>query len=160
MNEGVKILLERMKTNPEEFVANGLAISSKWGHLISTYLEHLDAEDATALKEGLSKIKQENFTQEVMKQLLAPEEDDSLGKPWYSQRKAGTQLGGATPVQSSGLTLTSDGNGGQVWANIAAATTTTNLQELLAIKAQKELLKVKKSETLYGRLKNYLHSDT
>lgn len=142
MNEGVKILLERMKTNPEEFISG-----HKWTGLINSYKQHLSEQDAKTLEDAYNDLMQNQFTSEVMKQLLAPEEDDSLGKPWYTKRQAGTQLGGATL--------------GQSWVNNQLQKAeTTNLQELLAMKAQQELLKVKKSETLYGRLKNYLHSDT
>jgi len=40
MNEGVKILIERMKTNPEEFIDYPTEphIRSKWGKLFLTML--------------------------------------------------------------------------------------------------------------------------
>ena len=106
MNEGVKILLERMKTNPEEFLTGGLHIGSKWGSLIAEYSESLDLKDANALKAGLNKIKQQHFTERVMQELLAPEEDDGLGK-WYTGSASGTVS--ATPIPAiSSLTLIED----------------------------------------------------
>jgi len=139
MNEGVKILLERMKTNPEEFIVNGYAMGSKWGQLVAEHIEHLNAEDATALKEGISKIKQENFTREVMKELLAPE-DDSLGKPWYTTRTQGTGLAGAT----QGVTLNS-----ALHPNTLQNVTITT-DPLINKKST-----VKKHQTLFGKLFNY-----
>lgn len=107
MNEGVKILLARMETNPEEFLTEGLHIGSKWGSLIAEYSESLDLEDANALKTSLNKIKQQHFTERVMKELLAPEEDESLGKPWYSKQGNITLSAGQTLGHAS-LTLTTE----------------------------------------------------
>ena len=82
MNEGVKILLERMKTNPEEFIGEGNPYlvgskQSKWSSLIAQFEGHLSVEDQEELRTELDKLHQERFTQEIMKELLAPE-DDSL----------------------------------------------------------------------------------
>lgn len=158
MNEGVKILLERMKTNPEEFLVDGLAISSKWGRLISEYLDHLDDEDATVLKTELNKLKQQAFTEKVMKELLAPEEDNSLGKPWYSKQSA-MPLGGATPARTSGLTLQSDGNGGVLWANSLVKDPTLEAHmeaHLQSLRDKLEVEEKKPHKTLFGKLFNYL----
>jgi hypothetical protein len=84
MNEGVKILLERMKTHPEEFV-DGLGIRmSKWGSLIAQFREYLDETDINTLEEAYKPLMQQHFTERVMTELLAPEEDDVLGK-WYTK---------------------------------------------------------------------------
>ena len=53
MNDGVKILLERMKTNPEEFIGEAGFAYSKWGSLIGAYKEHLNLEDRTVLTDAL-----------------------------------------------------------------------------------------------------------
>ncbi len=139
MNEGVKILLERMKTNPDEFLVEGMHISSKWGNLIAEYLEILDPEDANTLKAGLNKINQQHFTEKVMKELLAPE-DDSLGKPWYTTRAKGTPLAGTT----QGVTLNS-----ALHPNTLQNVTITT-DPLINKKST-----VKKHQTLFGKLFNY-----
>ena len=123
MNEGVKILLERMKTNPEEFTTQ-----EKWGHLIQSHKMFLNGEDAKALDDALNELMQQRFTEKVMKELLAPE-DDSLGKPWYSKQgnitlSAGQTLGAYSDTAS--LTLGT------------ATLTDTKLHELLHMKAQLE----------------------
>jgi hypothetical protein len=180
MNEGVKILLERMKTNPEEFI-NG----TKWAGLIHGYKQYLNKEDSQELDDAYNALMQQHFTERVMKELLSPEEDDSLGK-WFTKQPIGTPLGGATRVGSSvgnvnavhnnGLTLTAGAGTGYSWAN--TSTTTAQLQQAQA--AQNTLLHellhhkalaaqnlsttpvevnkkpvVKKHKTLFGKLFNY-----
>jgi len=136
MNEGVKILLERIKTNPEEFTTQ-----EKWGHLIQSHKMFLNKEDAKALDDALNGLMQQRFTEKVMKELLAPEEDDSLGK-WFSAQKIGTPLGGAIPeVPSINLSRKEQVNA-------------------MKVQVRKKATLKKEHETLYGKLKNYLHSDT
>jgi hypothetical protein len=135
MNEGVKILIERMKTNPEEFVGEG--VYSKWSNLFSMYQDALAPEDVETFKNARNKLIQEHFTQRVMKELLAPEEDDSLGKPWYSKQGDITLSAGQTLGHAS-LTLTTEP---LVQAHIDAHNAV--------------LKKQKKHQTLFGKLFNY-----
>ena len=142
MNEGVKILIERMKTNPEEFT--GTSLSTKWGQIIRLYEDYLEPEDQKALSAGVNKIQQQAFTETVMKELLAPEEDDSLGKQWYTKQTA-MPLG--------------------VWANAAVDSQSyKDAQQLqmeqvkLHLDAHREALKAeekKPHKTLFGKLFNY-----
>jgi hypothetical protein len=108
MNEGVKILLERMKTNPEEFVDHLGIRTSKWGSLIAQFREYLDKADIEAIEEAYRPLMQQHFTEQIMKELLAPEENDGLGKWYTKQGNQGsvTLLAGATPSVSS-ITLNS-----------------------------------------------------
>jgi hypothetical protein len=75
MNDGVKILLARMETHPEEFIAPLNTGASKWGYLIESYMDSLDTEDQQAIKNGYKKIHQQRFTEAVMEELLDPHED-------------------------------------------------------------------------------------
>jgi hypothetical protein len=141
MNEGVKILLERMKTNPEEFTAGEdrpyiFGNGSKWGSLIMQYRDYLNEEDKKMLEDALNKINQQAFTEAVMKELLAPEEDDSLGKPWYSKQDSITLSAGATQGQYSAQH--------QLQVEHIKA-------HLKALQNQKQ----KKHKTLFGKLFNY-----
>jgi C-terminal processing protease CtpA/Prc len=76
MNEGVQILLERMKTHPEEFVAEAQYGISKWGQAIQHLQEYLSKEDKEALdtawKQTISDEMQRRFTQAVMEELVDP----------------------------------------------------------------------------------------
>ena len=126
MNEGVKILLERMKTNPEEFDLNGR--DGKWENLVYRYSHWLDEEDKIAFRDAMKQMRQEKFTQEIMKELLAPE-DDSLGKPWYTKQGNITLSGGTTLGAYSDTASLTLGT---------ATLTDTKLHELLHMKAQLE----------------------
>lgn len=152
MNEGVKILIERMKTNPEEFYdeATGLHVTTRWGRILTDYQSFLEPEDKDALKEAMNKLHQEQFTKQVMKELLAPEEDNSLGKPWYTTRAKGTPLAGTTQG------LYANGIGGN--ATLIEAQKYQMEQMKLHLDAHREAIKttpIKKHKTLFGKLFNY-----
>ena len=78
MNEGVQILLERMKTHPEEFDGVSTATSqytlggSKWGAVISRYWEFLTEEELTALKAAVAEANRQNLTSVVLRTLTNP----------------------------------------------------------------------------------------
>jgi hypothetical protein len=137
MNEGVKILLERMKTNPEEFTTQ-----EKWGHLIQSHKMFLNAEDAKALGDALDGLMQQRFTEKVMKELLAPEEDDDMGKWFRANVTSATHSAGAIPAMAS---IPLDRK-----AQINA----------MKVQVRKKATLKKEHETVFGKLKNYLHSDT
>lgn len=84
MNEGVRILLERMETHPEEFSRDYL---DKWGHMteqIAHRVEHgttaypfLSDEEVNAIYNKLTSIRREAFTAEVISILIKqPDEYD------------------------------------------------------------------------------------
>lgn len=79
MNEGVQILIERMKTHPEEFVPEYDGGVTKWGNAIGQYRTYLTAEDNKALddawKETVVLAMQEKFTQRVMEELVDPKSE-------------------------------------------------------------------------------------
>ena len=102
MNDGMKIILERLKTHPEEFNAYGR--DSKWENLVYRYADHLDEEDKQVFKDAIKQMRQEEFTAKVMEELIDPKEDNSLGKPWYSKQESIT----LTVGQTQGVSLTAE----------------------------------------------------
>ena len=72
MIEGLKILLERMKTHPEEFFDddNGYVGSSKWGRLIHKYNKVLTKEEIKAYNDALHELHRQRFTADVLESLL------------------------------------------------------------------------------------------
>jgi hypothetical protein len=72
MNAGVEIILERIKTHPEEFCikGGGKLANGKWSRVLENYGGHLEQEDINALNEAIDKIQQEYFTEEVMTILI------------------------------------------------------------------------------------------
>ena len=74
MLAGVEILLERMKTNPEEFIEGGL---SKWSRVMDAGWSILTEEEHKAIQEGINNAKREHFNGEVMR-VLAQGHDEQL----------------------------------------------------------------------------------
>jgi hypothetical protein len=181
MNEGVQILLERMKTHPEDFHYESGSGMSRWSRLVDDAVagEIATKEEEDALRKSLQEIRRVKFTEKVMKELMAPkEESDDLGK-WFTQQASGTLSAGVrtsstrnntNTLQNNGYTLTAGGNGQPTWATTGTNSlsigketlTETNLHELLHMKAQLELERQKSKEarevkhkTLFGKLFNY-----
>ena len=75
MNEGVQILLARMKTHPEEFIG-----SDKWMFLHDAIkdnrLSFLFPEEIDALDKGLKEAYREKFTAMVLKRLTKDEQGE------------------------------------------------------------------------------------
>lgn len=70
MNEGLKIVLERMRTNPEEFGED----SKKW-RWINGFADALDADELKALAAGKREALRELFTRRVMATLVVDERE-------------------------------------------------------------------------------------
>ena len=161
MNDGVKIILERMKTHPEEFEigteSNLFHHPSKWAQLIEKYSSYLDPEDYKAYKDEINKVRQEEFTSKVMEELLAPKEEQlSLNLGGNAMHSAGQTLARSSSVA---------GNVNAVWtapSTIASSTLTIGNQTLDQetiehIKAHLDYIqKQKEHKTLFGKLFNYL----
>lgn len=71
MIEGMKILLERMKTHPEEFFRGYTDAQSKWGMIVDRYRNVLTEEEMKAYNEALNEIARQQFTASVLESLLA-----------------------------------------------------------------------------------------
>ena len=68
MNAGVEIILERIKTHPEEFCSKGggKLANGKWSRVLENYGGHLEQEDINEINNAIDKIQQDYFTEEVM----------------------------------------------------------------------------------------------
>jgi len=73
INEGIRILVERMKTNPEEFT-DGL--SSRWAEVIHTAsnAKWLTDEEHKLLNDASNQVQRDRFTARVLKALTKEEE--------------------------------------------------------------------------------------
>jgi len=97
MNSGVALLLERMKTNPEEFVIEE-GVVGKWDSLVRSYEGVLPPEDVKEYKQALNTLLQQQFTEKVLEELVDPKKSDR----WVSQTfTSNTPLGGQIQLQSS-----------------------------------------------------------
>jgi hypothetical protein len=162
MNKGVEILLERMKSNPEEFEYRIDLDADRWTILFRDYESVLEPEDVEAYKSARRKMLQDKFTADVMKELLDPK---PLANPYLVQPSA-TRLGGATQGQ---FTINNIGavTGTTGTVTLPAGSITlgkTQLQEeqvkhMLAhldwLKREEQLKEKEKPKTIFGKLFNY-----
>jgi hypothetical protein len=114
MNEGVKVLIERMKTNPEDFQMHPIAQGVKRGRFYwlteemqnyltrqgsHYYMTLLKQEDVDALVDAFKDMHQKEFTDKVMKDLFKEEEQTpspDVAGGWLPQ--------GARTLQNAGWT--------------------------------------------------------
>jgi hypothetical protein len=83
MLTGVEILLERMKTNPEEFLEGGM---SKWSRVMDAGWSVMTAEEQKALQDGMNEAKRDHFNGEVMR-VLAQGHDELDLDPYLVKGK-------------------------------------------------------------------------
>jgi hypothetical protein len=111
MNKGVQILLERMRSNPDEFVPNVNGhYPDKWRRIIMAIemrtnggkdykdqLAFLSNEEVKALWDGMQQLQGELFTKRVINTLLqdAEELSCSFGQPKNESKKIGIENIGA-----------------------------------------------------------------
>ena len=107
MNEGVKVLIERMKTNPEDFQMHPIPQGVKRGRFYWVaeemqkylniqsghyYMTLLKKDDLDALVNAFKDMHQQEFTDKVMRDLFKEEEEQEpvVKSQW---------LGGVSPLQ-------------------------------------------------------------
>jgi hypothetical protein len=71
MHAGIEILLERMKTHPEEFYR-----ASRWCNLIADFIHFLTADDKIAFENGVAECRRTELTQIIMDRLVTEERED------------------------------------------------------------------------------------
>ena len=169
MNDGMKIILERMKTHPEEFQPDysnpRTQGKNKWEVLIDKYEKNLNPEDIHAFAEAFDAMHQEQFTAQVMKELMGSEEDEgSLGKQWFTSNRgnvtlsAGATLGQFTTTPYSVGTGTINTGSITLGNQILDESTVEHMKahiEALQVKDRNALVK-KPHKTIFGKLWNYL----
>ena len=66
MNDGVKILLDRMQTHPEEFYGH----YNRWTEIIDKFEKFFNTSERALINGALTNIRREEFTQIVMQEIL------------------------------------------------------------------------------------------
>lgn len=88
MNQGIQMLLERMKTNPEEFrIEEGsLYSNNKWAKLIHSAVssEVFTKNESDAVREALRVARREMFTADVVRTLTVGE-DNPIKEEWINE---------------------------------------------------------------------------
>lgn len=69
MIDGMKIILERMKTNPEEFV-NDLGQISRWQSLVHMNDDILTNDEKKAFNDAIHELRRQRFTSRVLELLV------------------------------------------------------------------------------------------
>jgi hypothetical protein len=103
MLTGVEILLERMKTNPEEFLEGGL---SKWSRVMDAGWSVMTAEEQKALQDGMNEAKREHFNGEVMRVLSQGHDDrviTDMEERIYEATKGKRLMQGSATVSQNAL---------------------------------------------------------
>lgn len=98
MNDGVKILLDRMVTHPEEFTDATNLGATKWSGLLNYYDNVLTLEEKKAIEQGLLKIKRNAFTQQVMERLLDEPSPVEIDPNTYTFNTVGRDPWGSSSI--------------------------------------------------------------
>ena len=93
MIDGMKIILERMKTHPEEFVEDYGRIG-RWENLVSMNNDVLTDSEMKAFKDAMRELRRERFTAKVLECLMA--EPVKIDPETYTINTAGRYTGGAS----------------------------------------------------------------
>jgi len=118
MNQGVQILLERMRSNPDEFIPTihgyypkkwqdillAVQMRAEGGKDYKDQLPFLNDEEVKALWGGIQQLQGELFTKKVMNTLL----QDATELSFFSEQLSNATLGGGnvtlttSPIQNDG----------------------------------------------------------
>lgn len=71
MHAGIEILLERMKTHPEEFYR-----SSRWSTLVSDFAKFLNEDDRKAFEDGVAECRKQELTEIIMDRIVNEDKED------------------------------------------------------------------------------------
>jgi hypothetical protein len=100
MNDGLQLLLDRMKTHPEEFTM----VSSRWGSLMRDFESVFTQEEWTEYNNALLVARRQLFSNTVMERLIIEEREDreALSRPRSDPRKGSILRTGSTPPHPFG----------------------------------------------------------
>lgn len=91
MNDGVKILLERMQTHPQEFHGD----SNRWTDIINRFEKFFNTSERALINGALTNIRREEFTSVVMQELLHESTPVEIDPETFTIKTAGrTAWGG------------------------------------------------------------------
>lgn len=94
MNDGVKLLLERMKTHPEEFVGK----FNRWETLFNNYSHVLTEEEIKAIKTHKSVLEREEFTHAVMQEIMREPTPVEIDPTTYTFNTVGRDPWGSSSI--------------------------------------------------------------
>lgn len=101
MNNGMKLILARMETNPEEFVDK-----HKWRHLVESDWPMFTEEEQKAYSSKLREILIDRFSEEVLKTLMEDEDEDKPTVKYKASDRYATGWTDARALKTISLTPT------------------------------------------------------
>jgi hypothetical protein len=90
MNDGVKILLERMQTNPEEFHGE----HNRWSEVINKFEKFFNVSERALINGALTNIRRDEFTQLVMNEILHEPTPVEIDPDTFTIKTAGRTVWG------------------------------------------------------------------
>lgn len=131
LSAGVRALVGRMESNPEEFFDD----AHKWRFMFGDkFREVMTEPEKGALHEGLKQVRRKEFDQKVMRELLKDEMEEQIKGGFYTQPQIG----------NGGVSVTSTGGFGQAQIKaegVTATTTSSYIDEQIRITQAKTSLK-------------------
>jgi hypothetical protein len=137
INEGVRILVERMKTNPEEFT-DGL--SSRWAEVVHTAsgAKWLTDEEHKLLNDASDQVQRDRFTARVLKALTKEEEYFTTQENKHKHMVISPSQKAVLNKLSGGSVLTTSGSNGTSWTNSAITSSNTSVNNLMVTRDELE----------------------
>jgi len=99
LSAGVRALVGRMESNPEEFFDD----AQKWRFMFGDkFREVMTEPEKGALHEGLKQVRRKEFDQKVMRELLKDEMEEQIKGGYYTT----AQIGGSSIMGNGGVIST------------------------------------------------------
>ena len=132
LSAGVRALVGRMESNPEEFFDD----AQKWRFMFGDkFREVMTEPEKGALHEGLKQVRRKEFDQKVMRELLKDEMEEQIKGGYYTQAHIGNTITG------SGIGVTGSGGFGQAQIKAQGSAVTVDEQSQSRIVNAKTSLK-------------------
>ena len=117
LSAGVRALVGRMESNPEEFFDD----AQKWRFMFGDkFREVMTEPEKGALHEGLKQVRRKEFDQKVMRELLKDEMEEQIKGGYYTTAQIGNTITGSGI--GIGVTSTSGFGQAQIKAQGSAVT--------------------------------------
>ena len=132
LSAGVRALVGRMESNPEEFFDD----AQKWRFMFGDrFREVMTEPEKGALHEGLKQVRRKEFDQKVMRELLKDEVEEQIKGGYYTTAQIGNTITG------SGMGVMSAGGFGQAQIKAQGSAVTVDEQSKSRITAAGTSLK-------------------
>jgi hypothetical protein len=130
MNEGVRMLVKRIESDPQEFEEGSI---NKWGRVLGGFPERyrdiLTKDEIEVIEAKLKEAQRANFTSLVMRVLTGTDEYsiEQAYKDRIYQTTAGRNRSLGTLIAPGGGLVTTTGSNGSMWQG-SAITTSNSVQ--------------------------------